>query len=91
MGSQSLSDVVSMSIHRENGQIVGYKIRPGRDRQLFDSLGLQADDVVKAVNGVELTSPQRVMEIYREMGDARSASLLIDRDGQEVSIDIELE
>ncbi|ROQ21620.1 type II secretion system protein C (GspC) [Marinimicrobium koreense] len=91
VGSQSLSDVVSMSIHRENGQIVGYKIRPGRDRQLFDSLGLQADDVVKAVNGVELTSPQRVMEIYREMGDARSASLLIDRDGQEVSIDIELE
>ncbi len=91
LGSQSLSDVVSMSIHRENGQIVGYKIRPGRDRQMFDSLGLQADDVVKAVNGVELTSPQRVMEIYREMGDARSASLLIDRDGQEVSIDIELE
>lgn len=91
MGSQSLSDVVSMSIHRENGQIVGYKIRPGRDRQLFDSLGLQADDVVKAVNGVELTSPQRVMEIYRDMGDARSASLLIDRNGQEVSIDIELE
>ncbi|UZJ43509.1 type II secretion system protein GspC [Marinimicrobium sp. C6131] len=91
VGSQSLSDVVSMSIHRENGQIVGYKIRPGRDRQLFDSLGLQADDVVKAVNGVELTSPQRVMEIYREMGDARSASLLIDRNGQEVSIDIELE
>lgn len=91
LGSQSLSDVVSMSIHREDGRIVGYKIRPGRDRQLFDSLGLQADDVVKAVNGVELSSPQRVMEIYREMGDARSASLLIDRGGQEVSIDIELE
>ncbi len=91
LGSQSLSDVVSMSIHRENGRIVGYKIRPGRDRELFDSLGLEADDVVKAVNGVELSSPQRVMEIYREMGDARSASLLIDRGGQEVSIDIELE
>lgn len=91
VGSQSLSDVVSMSIHRENGQIVGYRIRPGRDRALFDSLGLEANDVVKAVNGVELTSPQRVMEIYREMGDARSASLLIERGGQELTIDIELE
>lgn len=91
VGSRSLSDVVSMSIHRENGQIVGYKIRPGRDRALFDSLGLQADDVVKAVNGVALSSPQKVMEIYREMGDASSASLQIERGGEELTIDIELE
>lgn len=91
MGSQSLSDVVSMSIHREDGQIVGYKIRPGRNRDLFDSLGLETGDVVKAVNGVELSSPQRVMEIYRDMGGASSASLLIERGGQELSVDIELE
>ncbi len=91
VGSRSLSDVVSMSIHRENGQIVGYKIRPGRDRALFDSLGLQANDVVKAVNGVALSSPQKVMEIYREMGDASSASLQIERGGEELTIDIELE
>lgn len=91
MGSQSLSDVVSMSIHREDGQIVGYKIRPGRNRDMFDSLGLEAGDVVKAVNGVELSSPQRVMEIYRDMGDASSASLMIERGGQELSVDIELE
>ncbi|MGD8175138.1 type II secretion system protein GspC [Marinimicrobium sp. ARAG 43.8] len=91
LGGSSLSDVVSMSIHRENGQIVGYRIRPGRDRDLFNSLGLQENDVVKAVNGVALTSPQRVMEIYRDMGDARSASLLIDRGGQELSVDIDLE
>lgn len=91
MGSQSLSDVVSMSIHREDGQIVGYKIRPGRNQAMFDSLGLEAGDVVKAVNGVELSSPQRVMEIYRDMGDASSASLLIERGGQELSVDIELE
>lgn len=91
LGAQSLSDVVSMSIHREGGQIVGYRIRPGRDQAMFDSLGLEAGDVVKAVNGVELSSPQRVMEIYRDMGDARSASLLIDRGGQEVSVDIDLQ
>lgn len=91
MGSQSLSDVVSMSIHREGGQIVGYRIRPGRDQAMFDSLGLEAGDVVKAVNGIELSSPQRVMEIYRDMGDAQSASLLIERGGQELTVDIDLE
>lgn len=89
--SRALSDVVSMSIHREGGQIVGYRIRPGRDSATFESLGLQAGDVVRAVNGVELSSPQRIMELYRDMGDATSASLLIDRDGQEISVDIDLE
>src|SRR5690625_5475378 len=49
--SRSLSDVVSMSIHRENGQIAGYQIRPGRDSAMFDALGLEAGDIVKAVNG----------------------------------------
>jgi general secretion pathway protein C len=89
--SRSLSDVVSMSIHREGGQIVGYQIRPGRDSAMFESLGLESGDIVKAVNGTELTSPQRVMELYRSMGNATSASLLIERNGQEVTIDIDLE
>ena len=91
VGSQSLADVVSMSIHREEGKIVGYRIRPGRDRSLFDSLGLETGDLVKAVNGAELSSPQRVMEIYRDLGDASSASLLIERNGQELTIDIDLQ
>ncbi|MDQ2076664.1 type II secretion system protein GspC [Marinimicrobium sp. ABcell2] len=89
--SRSLSDVVSMSIHREGGQIVGYQIRPGRDSAMFESLGLESGDIVKAVNGTELTSPQRVMELYRNMGNATSASLLIERNGQEVTVDIDLE
>ena len=91
VGSQSLADVVSMSIHREEGKIVGYRIRPDRDRSLFDSLGLETGDLVKAVNGAELSSPQRVMEIYRDLGDSSSASLLIERDGQELTIDIDLQ
>lgn len=89
--SRSLSDVVSMSIHREDGQIMGYKIRPGRDREVFESLGLEAGDVVMAVNGTQLTSPQKVMELYRNMGDTSSASLLIRRGEQELNIDIDLE
>lgn len=89
--SRSLSDVVSMSIHRENGQIAGYQIRPGRDSAMFDALGLEAGDIVKAVNGTELTSPQRVMELYRNMGDATSATLSIERNGENITIDIDLE
>jgi len=86
----TLSDVVAMSIHRENGQIIGYKIRPGRNAEMFTSLGLQTDDVVTAVNGMPLNNPGKIMEIYRSMGSATSANLQILRNGSSVNLDISL-
>lgn len=89
--AQSLSDVVSLSIHREDGQVAGYRISPGRDSDTFQSLGLEAGDIVTSVNGMPLDNPGNIMEIYRNMSDATSASLQIERDGQPVTVDIDLD
>lgn len=88
--SKTLSDVVSFSIYREGGQVVGYKIRPGRDAALFESLGLQTDDIVTAVNGVSLSTPGKIMEVYKSMGNATSATLEIRRGGSTVNLDVML-
>lgn len=87
---KTLADVVAMSIYRENGQVVGYKIRPGRNAELFNELGLQTDDIVTAVNGVPLSSPGKIMEIYKSMGSATSANLEIRRGGSTVNLDVML-
>ena len=88
--TKTLAAVVAMSIYREGGQVVGYKIRPGRNAELFDALGLQADDIVTAVNGVPLSAPGKVMEIYKSMGSATSANLEIRRGGSTVNLDVML-
>lgn len=88
--SKTLADVVAMSIYREGGQVVGYKIRPGRNAEMFNSLGLQNDDIVTAVNGVPLSSPGKIMEIYKSMGSATSANLEIRRGGSTVNLDVML-
>lgn len=88
--SKTLADVVAMSIYREGGQVVGYKIRPGRNAEMFNSLGLQTDDIVTAVNGVQLSSPGKIMEIYKSMGSATSANLEIRRGGSTVNLDVML-
>lgn len=88
--NKTLADVVAMSIHRENGQVVGYKIRPGRNAEMFSSLGLQTDDIVTAVNGVPLTSPGKIMEIYKNMSNATSANLEIKRGGSVINLDVVL-
>lgn len=87
---KTLADVVAMSIYRENGQVVGYKIRPGRNAEMFNSLGLQTDDIVTSVNGVALSSPGKIMEIYKSMGSATSANLEIRRGGSTVNLDVML-
>ncbi len=88
--SSTLSDVVAMSIERKEGQIIGYKIRPGRNAEMFTNLGLQTDDVVTAVNGMPLNNPRNITEIYRSMGSATSANLQILRNGTTVNLDISL-
>ena len=89
--SRNLSDVVAMSIYREGGQVVGYKIRPGRDAEKFKSLGLQTDDIVTAVNGMPLTNPAKIMEVYKNMGNTSSASLEIKRSGSVMTVDVVLQ
>lgn len=89
--SHNLSDVVAMSIYREGGQVVGYKIRPGRDAEKFKTLGLQTDDIVTAVNGMPLTNPAKIMEVYKNMGNTSSASLEIKRGGSVMTIDVVLQ
>lgn len=89
--SRNLADVVAMTIHRENGQVVGYKIRPGRDAEKFKSVGLQADDIVTAINGMPLTNPAKIMEVYKNMGNTTSASLEIKRGGSVITVDVVLQ
>ena len=88
--ARSLSDVVAMSVYRENGQVAGYRIRPGRDVEKFRSLGLQADDIVTSINGMPLTNPAKIMEMYKNMGNTTSASLEIKRGGTLMKIDVVL-
>jgi general secretion pathway protein C len=89
--SRSIADVVAMSIHREGGQVIGYRIRPGRNAEQFTALGLQANDIVTAVNGVPLNNPGKIMEIYKNMSSATSANLEIKRGGSVLSVDVVLQ
>lgn len=66
---KSVSDVIQGRPHFENGELKGFNISPGKDRRLFQQLGLRRGDLVTAVNGVPLTNMQEAMTL---MGDAQS-------------------
>lgn len=88
---KSISDVVRFTAARGNTGMMGYRIQPGRNRQLFDQAGLQPGDVVTAVNGISLDDPQQIRAVYQELQTATQAQLSILRDGEPVYIEISLD
>lgn len=87
---KSIGDVVRFMIHSENGEMVGYKVRPGRKRQLFEQAGLKTNDIVTSVNGIEVNDPSRIREVYKALQTATEASLEVLRDGSTEFIEIRL-
>jgi len=75
-------EVVRPQPFMPNGQLKGYRIYPGPNRQQFASLGLRAGDLVTEINGVALNNPAQGMEVFRSLGDAPQVTVTVERDGQ---------
>ena len=68
----------------------GYQVFPGRDAGQFKQLGLQANDVITAVNGQPLTNVQAAMQIFQNLGSQNSVTLTVRRNGQVVQLQPDL-
>lgn len=75
-------EVVRPQPFMPNGQLKGYRIYPGPNRQQFASLGLRAGDLVTEINGIALNNPAQGMEVFRSLGDAPQVTVTVERDGQ---------
>ena len=87
---ESLASVVSVSPVREGDRMVGYRIAPGADRVAFDAFGFQTGDIVTAVNGLALSDASNTVKLYQTMKDATQASFDIERDGGNVTVNVDL-
>jgi general secretion pathway protein C len=72
-----------------NGQLKGFKLYAGKDRERFQELGLQPGDLVTHVNGVPLGDAQHGMEVLRTLTGGGSTTVTLERDGtpQQITID----
>jgi general secretion pathway protein C len=89
---KKLSQIIRVVRERDKstGDMLGFRVLPGRDRAGFDKSGLQTNDIITAIDGDKLTDLRSAMTIYRNKRDAAQVSLMVSRQGSEVSIDIDL-
>jgi general secretion pathway protein C len=90
--TKKLSQIIRVVRERDKstGDMLGFRVLPGRDRGGFDKSGLQANDIITAIDGDKLTDLRSAMTIYRNKRDASQVSLMVSRQGSEISIDIDL-
>lgn len=87
---QSLAELVRIAAVRDGGELQGYRLTPGRDREQFEQLGFRSGDLVVAVNGMPLSDPANTMRLYQAMRSANEASFELLRGGEAVAVNVSL-
>ncbi len=87
----SLDSVIKFSMARKGGQVIGFRVRPGSNREVFNKIGLKPNDIVTAVDGMELNSSAKAMEIYQKLRESTSASLDILRNNEPMSLTVNVD
>ncbi|WP_413113143.1 type II secretion system protein GspC [Thaumasiovibrio sp. DFM-14] len=88
---QNIFNYIRLSQVKEDGELKGYRVNPGKDRTLFDAVGLKANDLALTLNGNDLTDPSVMATLFQELQQTTSLSLSVDRDGQLHDIYIDLQ
>jgi len=77
-----LTDYIRISPVRENGKVKGYRVKPGKDRALFEQAGLKSGDLAVELNGIDLTDTQQAFTLMKEFPTMTDMTLSVERGGQ---------
>jgi len=70
--------------------IKGFKITFVRKDSPFAKLGVRRDDVIKSINGQEITSYNAAFNVYKNIQNAENLSLVIERGKEEMELEYEI-
>ncbi len=65
----------------KNGESQGFKIFSIKPNSLFTKLGIQNGDVIRRVNGFDINSPDKALEIYSKLQSSNRIEIEFERGG----------
>jgi general secretion pathway protein C len=72
------------------GKLRGFRAYPGRNRAIFNKLGLKAGDLVTAINGTPLDDPQRSQDVFNTIQTSDHVTVTVERAGQKQDITLNI-
>lgn len=86
---QIASNVKAMPVY-EQGQQVGFRLRPGNNAELLQRFGLRSSDVITSVNGVAVTDRAKLGRALMNAVNAGSADVTVRRNGRQQTLSVDL-
>ena len=77
--------------HQEGGRTVGVKLYGIRRNSLLGRLGLQNGDMLRTINGYDMTSPDSALEAYSRLRGSNNLTVAVVRRGQAMNIDYNIQ
>jgi general secretion pathway protein C len=86
----SFIDYIAVSPHRPNGELLGYRVSPGKKPALFKAAGLKSGDVITDINGLDLTDMQQTLEAMNMLKELQSLQISVQREDELITIYLDL-
>lgn len=64
-----------------------YAIRPG---SVFAKIGMQNADLIKGINGLDMSTPDKALEAYTKLKTASHLTVVLERRGENVTLDYQI-
>lgn len=87
----SLMKTARVIPHEENGRVVGVKLYGIRRSSLLGRLGIRNGDMLRTINGFDMTSPDSALEAYSSLRTADKLTLAVKRQNNEMTIEYNIE
>ena len=75
----------------EGGKPVGFKLFSIKPGSLYSKIGLQNGDVINRINGFEMSSPEKGLEVYQKLKDASNVTVDVKRRGKPMTLDYSIQ
>jgi general secretion pathway protein C len=66
----------------KNGVANGFKLFSIQPGSLYSAIGVENGDVIQRINGYEINSPDKALEVYQKLRESSHISIEIERNGQ---------
>lgn len=69
----------------KDGKASGFRLFAVRPEGPFAKIGMQNGDIISSINGLEITSPEKALEVYAKLKSASHLSLGMERNSQKIT------
>ena len=73
--------------HYRGGKPRGFKIVGVRPGSLYSHIGVRSGDILKSVNGEEINSPTKALQLFEKLKQTDSITLDIERRGRKSTLE----